>query len=184
MLYFLWCMQWCVKNKTCIGIILYIVCDYLAEDDSKHVINSLWSSDTLWRYKTGLILAQVMAWCLAANLCWLFIKDPQWQSPGTIFHKRDLSLRLNLNQCWLRSVMPYDIIRPQWVNLLVYRILLHPSVFVIVFFVSGKLIEKITLLWCPFLDLYPCCVSNISWSKLVFLFINLSVDVRVVCKMR
>ena len=39
-------------------------------------VNSLWSSDAIWRHETGSTLAQVMACCLAApshylNQCWL-----------------------------------------------------------------------------------------------------------------
>ena len=42
-------------------------------------INSLWPSDTMWRYRPGLTLAQIMDWCLMVpshylNQYWLFIK--------------------------------------------------------------------------------------------------------------
>ena len=46
-------------------------------------INSLWSSDTIWRQRSGSTLAQVMACCLTApshylNQCWLIISEVQW----------------------------------------------------------------------------------------------------------
>ena len=41
-------------------------------------VNSLWPSDAIWRYKSGSILAQVMAYCMKApshylNQCWHII---------------------------------------------------------------------------------------------------------------
>ena len=58
-----------------------------AEKQGRDLIcfNSLWPSDTIWRYTSGSTLARVMAWCLVAsshylNQCWLFIKDDLWHS--------------------------------------------------------------------------------------------------------
>ena len=58
-------------------------------------INSLWPTDTIWRLRTGSILAQVMACCLTApihylNQCWLIISKVQWHSPVSNF-TRDTS---------------------------------------------------------------------------------------------
>ena len=44
-----------------------------------------WSSDTIWRQRSGSTLAQVMACCLTApshylNQCWLIISKLQWHS--------------------------------------------------------------------------------------------------------
>ena len=44
------------------------------------LINSLWPSNTIWRWRSGSTLAQVMACCLMApshylNLCWLIIRE-------------------------------------------------------------------------------------------------------------
>ena len=48
-------------------------------------LNSLWSSDAIWRLRSGTTLAQVMACCLTApshylNQCWLTINFVQWHS--------------------------------------------------------------------------------------------------------
>ena len=47
---------------------------------------SSWTSDAIWRRRSGSTLAQVMAWCLTApshylNQCWLIIKGVRWRSP-------------------------------------------------------------------------------------------------------
>ena len=47
--------------------------------------NSLWPSETIWRHKSGSLLAQVMACCLTApshylNQCWLIISKVPWHS--------------------------------------------------------------------------------------------------------
>ena len=47
--------------------------------------NSLWSSDAIWRQRSGSTLAQVMACCLMApshylNQCWPIISEVQWHS--------------------------------------------------------------------------------------------------------
>ena len=44
-------------------------------------VNSLWSSDAIWRHRFGSRLAQVMACCLTASShyqCWLNISKVQW----------------------------------------------------------------------------------------------------------
>ena len=46
-------------------------------------INSLWSNDDIWWYKSRSILAQVMACCMTApshflNQCWLIISGDLW----------------------------------------------------------------------------------------------------------
>ena len=48
-------------------------------------LNSLWPSDAIWRHRSRLTLAQVMACCLTApshylNQCWLIITKVQWCS--------------------------------------------------------------------------------------------------------
>ena len=47
--------------------------------------NSLWPSDAIWRQRSGLTLAQVMACCLTSpshylNQCWLIISEVNWHS--------------------------------------------------------------------------------------------------------
>ena len=59
------------------------------------LINSLWPSDTIWRYKSRSIKAQVMACCLTApshylNQCWLIISKAQWHPSESNF-TRDAS---------------------------------------------------------------------------------------------
>ena len=49
------------------------------------LINSLWPDDDIWRHGTRSLLAQVMAYCLAAsshylNQCWLIIGEFPWHS--------------------------------------------------------------------------------------------------------
>ena len=51
---------------------------------------NLWSSDAIWRHRSGSILAQVMACCLMApshylNQWWLVISKVQWDSPESNF---------------------------------------------------------------------------------------------------
>ena len=56
-------------------------------------MNSLWSSDTLWRHISGSTLAQIMAICLTApchylNQCWPFISKIMWYwSEGIIMRR-------------------------------------------------------------------------------------------------
>ena len=62
------------------------------------IINSLWSSEAIWRHRSGSTLAQIMACCLTVpshylNQCWLIINEVQWQSPAGNF-TRDTSLKL------------------------------------------------------------------------------------------
>ena len=52
--------------------------------------NSSWSSDAIWRHRSGLTSAQVMACCLMApsrclNQCWLIINRVMWHSSKTNF---------------------------------------------------------------------------------------------------
>ena len=67
-------------------------------------LNSLWPSDTIWRHKSGSILAQVMAWCLTAPSHYLhqLLTDRQW-SPVTFilgqFHQRCLNHQ-SLKSVW------------------------------------------------------------------------------------
>ena len=51
----------------------------------RKVFISLWPSDAIWRQRSVLTLAQVMACCLTApshylNQCWLIISEVQWHS--------------------------------------------------------------------------------------------------------
>ena len=55
-------------------------------------INSLCSSNAIWRYRSGSTLAQVMACCLMApshylKQCWLIISKVLWYSPGGKFSR-------------------------------------------------------------------------------------------------
>ena len=51
-----------------------------------HLLNSLWSSDAIWRHRFGLTLAQVMACCLMVvpshylNQYWLIMSEVFWHS--------------------------------------------------------------------------------------------------------
>ena len=58
---------------------------------TNNMINTLWPSDAMWLYRTGSILAQLMAWCLQAASHYLI-------------------------QCWPRSMVPYDVNRPQCIK--------------------------------------------------------------------
>ena len=54
-------------------------------------LNSLWSSDAIWRRRSGSTLAEVMAWCLSTpshylNHRWLFISKVQLPSPDGNIH--------------------------------------------------------------------------------------------------
>ena len=53
-------------------------------------VNSLWSSDAIWRHRSGSILAQVIACCLTApshylNQYWFIISEVFWHSPKSNF---------------------------------------------------------------------------------------------------
>ena len=61
--------------------------------------NSLGPSDTIWWYRSGSTLAQVMACCLTApshylNQCWLIISKVQWHLSEGIF-VRDTSATIH-----------------------------------------------------------------------------------------
>ena len=56
----------------------------------KIIGNSLWPGDAIWRHKSVLTLAQVIACCLMApslymNQCWLIIGEVLWHSPEGSF---------------------------------------------------------------------------------------------------
>ena len=56
-------------------------------------INTLWPSDAIWRYRSGSILAQAMAWCRQApshylNQCWLIISQVLWHSSDGIIMRK------------------------------------------------------------------------------------------------
>ena len=81
--YHVWYIICCVK--------LWLYC----LSQQRHVINSLWPSDTIWRYVSGSKLTQAMACCLTApshylNQCWLIISMVQWH-PSEINFTRDTS---------------------------------------------------------------------------------------------
>ena len=66
----------------------------------QHCINSLGSSDAIWRWRFWSTLVQVMAWCLMApsnylNRCWLVINKFLWHSSEDIIIRRfeDINLQ-------------------------------------------------------------------------------------------
>ena len=87
----------------------------------RHLFNSLWPSDTIWRQRSGSTLAQVMACCLTAqshylNQCWLIISGVQWHSYQGNF-TRDASTINHWNP--LENYIPkisFKLPRGQWVN--------------------------------------------------------------------
>ena len=108
--------------------------------DYTHDVNSLWPSDTIWRYRSGSTLAQVMARCLTApshylNQCWLIISEAQWQSHEGNF-TRDASAINYCNQ--LENYLPKISLkspRGQWVNL--------------PFWIHAKIVDFLVRLWDP-----------------------------------
>ena len=53
------------------------------EHATSHYLNSLWSSDAIWRHRSGTTLVHVMACCLTApshymNQCWRIIRKVLW----------------------------------------------------------------------------------------------------------
>ena len=81
---------------------------------------TLWPSDTIWRQRSGSILAQVMACCLTApshylNQCWLIISEVQWHSYKDNFTYASTINHWNLFQnC--KSRISFKFPRGQWVN--------------------------------------------------------------------
>ena len=80
------------------------------EDDQVCMINSLWPSDAMWRHRSGLTLAQVMAWCLTApshylTQCWRIISEVLWHSPedNSMEMLKISSLDISLENTDLRS---------------------------------------------------------------------------------
>ena len=64
---------------------------------TQYLFNSLWTSDTIWRHKSGSTLAQVMACCLTApshylNQSWLVIGKVQWLSSECNFTRDALAI--------------------------------------------------------------------------------------------
>ena len=75
---------------------LNVFCKYLGEK----WLNSLWSSDVIWRQGSRSTLAQVMACCLTApshylNQCWLMISEVLWHSPDSNFTENASNI-----YCW------------------------------------------------------------------------------------
>ena len=97
-----------------------------------YFLNSLWSSDTIWRQKSGSTLAQVMACCLTApshylNQCWLIFSEILWRS-----HKGNFRGNIQESYPWyefenyqfkIAATSP----RGQWVNRVIIHILLTQS---------------------------------------------------------
>ena len=62
-------------------------------------INPLWASDTIWWYRSGSTLAQIMAWCHQApshylNQYWLIIKRRSTAFIWEQFHKKCLWIKM------------------------------------------------------------------------------------------
>ena len=54
----------------------------------RFILNSLWHSDAISRYRSGSTLAKLMACCLtppSLNRCWFIINGVLWHSPKTNF---------------------------------------------------------------------------------------------------
>ena len=91
--------------------------------DTAQGINSLWTSDAIWRHRSGSTLAQVMGCCLTApshylNHCWLTISKVQWHSSEGNF-SRDISAINHWNQLEIYfSKISFKSPRGQWVKIL------------------------------------------------------------------
>ena len=83
--------------------------------------NSFWSSDAIWRHRSGSTLTQVMACCLTVltapshylNQCWLVISEVPWHSPESKFRGAQaigLHMKITLQKLLLPSP------RGQWVK--------------------------------------------------------------------
>ena len=87
----------------------------------QYFFNSLWSSDTTWRYRSWSNLAQLMAWCSQAtwhhlNQCWIFISEVLWYSPEGNFIMSaqasifcTVSLKIILLKCLLHLIGPNEL---------------------------------------------------------------------------
>ena len=85
-------------------------------------VNSLWPSDTIWRHKSGLTLAQIMACCLTAlnhylNQCWLIISGSSGIHLRAILQEIHHISHQSLKLTWKLFIQ--NLIkspRGQWVN--------------------------------------------------------------------
>ena len=85
----LWFLVKCKGHSSQWGRTTEFVLFEMSNLGAKHV-NSLWPIATIWLYKSGSSLAQVMACCLTApshypNQCWLFIIEVLWNSSESNF---------------------------------------------------------------------------------------------------
>ena len=85
-------------------------------------INSLWSSDAIWRYRSGSTSAQVMACCLTApsyylNQCWLNISVVLWHSAENNFTRnaQDIFPWYQFENYWFKTSTTSS--RGQWVKM-------------------------------------------------------------------
>ena len=134
------------------------------------ILNSLGSSDAIWRPKTWSTLAQVMACCLTApshylNQWWLIISKVQWHSSEGNF-TAGISV---INHCnWLEKYSPKISLkspRPQWVKSVLDRL--------------TRLINKAisingVICWCRIMDKNAC-------SEEIFFISRMIVSIRSYC---
>ena len=84
-----------INSLASMHIWLSVHCMKLKKFECPFPFNSLWPSDTIWWYRSGSTLAQVMAWCLTApshylNQCWLIISKVHLSH----YHKKIISSAL------------------------------------------------------------------------------------------
>ena len=75
--------------------------------------DSFWPIDAIWRHRSGLTVAQIMAWCLTVpshyrNHCWLIINGVLWHSLESNF-TRDLIRNMCLKNALSKFQTKWDV---------------------------------------------------------------------------
>ena len=80
-----WLYVWGHTDNAMVIAMVVGICAIIRWHMQLRGINSVWPSDAIWRHRSGLTLAQVMACCLTAlshylSQCWLITSKVHWQS--------------------------------------------------------------------------------------------------------